>query len=240
VLKNLFFVTMTQYQKNMPVSGVAFPPEPVNNCLTQVLSFSNFKQMHISESEKERFVTYYFDGLRDEKMVGEDILIVPSPNVATYDRKPEMSLGSVVTEVKKVLAMDKYHFIVVNIANPDMVAHSGNLAASVKAVEFVDEGVGQFADAIRAVDGSLIITADHGNAEELISYPNATYFFTSEKGTVNTDHSNNPVPVIFIGRTFEAKQFHIKQGILGDIAPTILSMLGVAVPKDMTGRNLLV
>lgn len=239
VLNNLFFVTMTQYQKNLPVSAVAFPPEAVVNSLPAMIGQAGMRQMHMAESEKERFVTYYFDGLREEKLMLEDTLIVPSPKVATYDKKPEMSVFELTREVKKTLARDFYHFIVVNFANPDMVAHSGNLPATIKAIEYVDKAVGELLEAVNIVGGTLIITADHGNAEELINYPTASFYYTSNKGTLNTDHSNFPVPVIFAGKTFEGKNVILKRGILGDIAPTILNIMGIAVPKEMTGRNLL-
>jgi 2,3-bisphosphoglycerate-independent phosphoglycerate mutase len=239
VPQNLFFVTMTQYQKNIPVSAVAFPPAIVVNCLTQVLSNVNLRQMHMSESEKERFVTYYFDGLREEKVLGEDVSITASPHVATYDKKPEMSVFQLTEEIKKVLARDTYHFLVINFANPDMVAHTGNLQATIKAIEFVDLTLGEVVAAVLAVDGTLLITGDHGNAEELLTYESKSFFFTSTTGAVNTDHSNNPVPIIFVNKAWANLKKEVQKGILGDIAPSILAIMRVAQPKEMTGRSLI-
>jgi 2,3-bisphosphoglycerate-independent phosphoglycerate mutase len=237
-LQNLFFVTMTQYQKNIPVSEIAYPPEVVINSLTEVLSKANISQMHMAESEKERFVTYYFDGLREEKMNGEDIRIVASPKVPTYDKKPEMSVDELTEEFKKVLNLDKYKFIVVNIANPDMVAHTGKIPETIKAIKAVDKCLLDIVESTLTCNGTVFITADHGNAEELITYPSGTYFYTSKAGEVNTDHSTNPVPLIIINKSFNSSK-NIPNGILADIAPTILSLCGVDIPPVMTGKNLL-
>jgi 2,3-bisphosphoglycerate-independent phosphoglycerate mutase len=236
---NLFFVTMTQYQKNLPVSGVAFPPEVIKNGLAETLAGANIPQMHMAESEKERFVTYYFDGQREEKFRLEDTLIVPSPRVATYDKKPEMSVLELAYEVKKVLSKDKYKFIVINFANVDMVAHTGQIKPTIRAVEVVDTAVGEVFEAVLAIGGTLVITADHGNGEELLTYPPGSYFFTTSQGEVNTDHSNYPVPVIFVSAAYQGKVKTITGGTLGDVAPTILTILGIAKPEAMTGRNLL-
>ncbi len=239
VPKNLYFVTMTQYQKELPVSAVAFPPQKVETTLANVLSSSNLKQLHMSESEKRRFVTYYFDGMDEGKIPGEEMVIVPSPDVATYDLKPEMSVHELASEFKKWIGKNRFNFIVINFANPDMVAHTGNLAATIKAIEHVDEAIGVVVEAVLRMDGSLIITADHGNAEELLTYPPNNYFFTSSVGSVNTDHSANPVPIVIINKIYEGKPAILKQGILGDIAPTILSILKLQIPPVMTGKNLI-
>ncbi|HEX6977349.1 MAG TPA: 2,3-bisphosphoglycerate-independent phosphoglycerate mutase [Patescibacteria group bacterium] len=239
VPKNLFFVTMTEYQKELPVSAVAFPPQKVETTLANVIATSNLKQLHMSESEKRRFVTYYFDGMQEAKIPGEEVVIVPSPTVATYDLKPEMSVHELANEFKKWLGKNQYSFIVMNFANPDMVAHTGNLAASIKAIENVDAALGVVSEAVLKMDGTLIVTADHGNAEELLTYPPNTYFFTSSVGAVNTDHSANPVPVIIANKMYEGKPVVLKQGILGDIAPTILTLLKLQIPTVMTGKNLL-
>ncbi len=235
----LFFVTMTQYQKNLPVNAVAFPPEVVSNGITQTLSKLNIPQMHMAESEKERFVTFYFDGQNEERFSGEDVLIVPSPKVPTYDKKPEMSVFELGYEIKKVLAMDKYKFLVINFANVDMVAHTGQIPATIKAVEAVDQVVGKVFEAINILGGTLVITADHGNGEELLTYPQGSYFFTTSKGEVNTDHSNFPVPIIFANRELEGKVKNITGGILADVAPSILKIMGIEKPEAMTGRDLL-
>lgn len=231
---------MTRYQKNLPVSAVAFPPEQIDKSLPQVLAEKNIPQMHMAESEKERFVTYYFDGQREEKFPLEDTFIVASPKVATYDKKPEMSVHSLSYEVQKVLAEDKYRFFVINFANVDMVAHTGQIPPTVKAIEHVDQAVGEILNAVLAVDGTLIITADHGNGEELLTYPQGSYFFTTSKGAVNTDHSNFPVPFIVANRMTMGKVKNITGGILADVAPTILAIMGIEKPEEMTGKNLLI
>lgn len=239
VPRDLFFVTMTQYQENLPVSGIAFGPEEIINPLPQVLSSNHLKQMHMAESEKERFVKYYFDGMREEPFEGEENLIVPSPKVPTYDKKPEMSLPRLVKEVKKQVDKDAYNFIVVNFANPDMVAHSGNIPATVEALESVDRYLGELVTHVLRRDGTVLVTADHGNCEELLTFPNATYFYTTSKGTVNTDHSSNPVPFIMINRGFYGNPTILPKGGLADVAPTICYLMGLNKPPEMTGRNLL-
>lgn len=237
VPKNLFFVTMTEYQKDLPVSAIAFPPEQVQTPLAEVISQAGLTQLHLSESEKRRFITYYFNGLREEKFNKEEDVIVSSPKVATYDKKPEMAVGDIVKEFKNHAG--NYNFIVINIANPDMVAHTGNLQATLKAIEFVDTAVGEIAKETLKLNGTLLITADHGNAEELLTYEKTSYYVTTSQGTVNTDHSNNPVPIIIAHNNFQGKPKQIARGILGDVAPTILYLLKLQVPSVMTGRNLL-
>lgn len=237
VPKNLFFVTMTQYQKDLPVSAVAFPPEQIPQTLGEVVSAANLLQLHLTESEKTRFITYYFDGLHEERFKGEDVLIVPSAKVATYDKKPEMSVAGIVEEFLQTAG--KYHFYVINIANPDMVAHTGNLKASITAIEHVDRAIGEIIKKVLELDGTIVITADHGNAEELITYPTNTYFFTSAKGVVNTDHSSNPVPVYVVNKTLQGKPNKLPNGTLADVAPTILKLMNLEIPPVMTGRNLL-
>jgi 2,3-bisphosphoglycerate-independent phosphoglycerate mutase len=237
--RNIFFVTMTQYHKKLRVSEVAFGPQVVPDCLTAVLSSANLKQMHMAESEKERFVTYYFDGMNEKPPPGEEVSIVASPKVPTYDRKPEMSVFKLVREFKKHLAKGIYSFFVVNFANPDMVAHTGNLKATIKAVEAVDKAVEEFVEAVIKVDGTVILTADHGNAEELLTYKATSFFFTSTGGKVNTEHSNNPVPVVIINNGYAGKGVALAKGSLADIAPTVLALMDLTPPGTMTGRNLL-
>lgn len=239
VPKNLFFVTMTEYHKSLPVTAVAFAPEVIEKPLCVVLAENNLRQLHMSESEKERFVTYYFDGLREDRVSGEDSLIVASPKVSTYDKKPEMALSKLVSEFKNQIRRDAYSFILINFANPDMVAHTGNLRATITAVEIVDKHLGDLVDTVLQQNGVVLITSDHGNAEELITYASTSYFFTTSKGTVNTDHSNNPVPIIIIDKKFEGKALDLGGGALADVAPTILSLMGLPIQENMTGRNLL-
>ncbi len=237
--KNLFFVTMTEYQKNLPVSAIAFPPPKIEDCLAEVLSKAGLKQLHLAESEKERMVTFYFDGLREERFPGEEIVIIPSPSVATYDKKPEMSAFKLVKKFKNLLNKDIYHFFIVNFANPDMVAHSGDMQATIKAIEAVDKATGELVEAVRLAGGTVIITADHGNAEDLLTFPTASYFVTTAQGMINTEHSNNPVPILIIGRDFEGKSIELPKGSLVDVAPTILTLMGIPVPQVMTGKQLL-
>ena len=227
-LTNLFFVTMTEYEKNLPVN-IAFPPLMVDNPLGQVISSSNLRQLRISESEKERFVTYYFNGQREDVFPGEDRLIIPSPKVSTYDIRPEMSAREVTQNVLKHISGGVYDLIIINYANPDMVGHTGNLNATVKACGVVDECIGLLSAAVLSVGGVLIITADHGNAEEMIN--RAT-------NSIDTEHNANPVPFIIIGESFRTAT-QVSQGILADVAPTILSLLKIPAPSAMTGRNLL-
>jgi 2,3-bisphosphoglycerate-independent phosphoglycerate mutase len=237
--KNIFFVTMTEYQKNLPVSAIAFPPEVINETLSEIISRAGLKQLHLTESEKERMVTFYFDGLRDQKYVGEESLIVSSPNVATYDKKPEMSVGKIVEEFKKAILKDYYNFYIINFANPDMVAHSGNIKATVKAIEATDRAVGVVTDLTLLTSGMTMITADHGNAEELLSFPTGTFFFTTAEGSVNTEHSNSPVPFYLIDARFKGKTDILEDGSLADVAPTVLDLMGLPVPSLMTGHSLI-
>ena len=239
IVKNLFFATMTEYHKNLPVSGVLYGPEPVRTPIARIISEAGFKQVHMAESEKERFVTYYFNGLKEEPFSGEDRIIIPSPKVATYDKKPEMSLPKLTGEFNRQVRSGKYHFAVINFANPDMVAHTGNLEASVEAVEYIDRYLQELVKAVLGLDGTVFVTADHGNCEELITYPSTSFFITTNKGIVNTDHSNNPVPFLIIGSRYQGKSVDLVKGSLADVAPTILNSMELAVPEEMTGKNLL-
>lgn len=236
--KNIFFVTMTEYQKSLPVSAVAYPPFVLENSLPEVLSKSGYKHVHLAESEKERMVTFYFNGMKDEKFEGEEDVIIPSPSVGTYDKKPEMSVYKIAKRFRKLLSKDKYHFFIINYANPDMVAHSGNMQATIKACEHVDKAVAELVDATLAKDGTVFITADHGNAEDLLTFPSTSYFITSSEGEMNTEHSNNPVPLIVIDRKLQGNTTKLPKGTLADIAPSMLAMMGIPAPKEMTGRNL--
>jgi 2,3-bisphosphoglycerate-independent phosphoglycerate mutase len=237
VVKNLFFVTMTQYQKNLPVSEVAFPPISIQGSLPEILSQKGMKQLHLAESEKERMVAYYFDGKREEPFPGEDVVILPSPNVDSYDKRPQMSVFGLAKRFVKEMRRDQYHFAVMNFANPDMVAHSGNIKATVKALEAVDKALGMVVREITNRQGTLLVTADHGNAEELLTFPSQSFFVTTAKGTVNTEHSNNPVPLVIINQALGKRS--LPRGKLADVAPTILAIMNLPIPATMTGRNLL-
>ena len=229
-LEHLFFVTMTEYSQAFHVSEVAFPPHIVKKPLSGVISENGLKQLHLSESEKERFVTYYFNGQRETPFAGQENIIVPSPGVSTYDLAPEMSAYQLTLELLNKIKQNKHHFIVVNFANADMVAHTGSIAPSIKACETIDRCLSQIVPVALDHDGTVIITADHGNAEELMSL--AT-------GGINTEHSTNPVPVIFINKDLYAKAVDLQKGILADIAPTVLTLLHLNIPDSITGRNLL-
>ena len=229
VLKNLFFVTMTEYEKGLPVKA-AFPPETVKIPLARIISENNLRQLHISETEKERFVTYYFNGQREKPFPNEDWLEIPSPKVATYDLKPEMSASIITEEVLKRLPNLNYHFTVINYANPDMVGHSGVVSAGIKACEVVDECLGKIVNYIFNTGGVCLVTADHGNVEEMID---------PLTGGVETGHSANPVPFLAISRHFGSTGRFLREGILADVAPTILNIMGLSKPDLMTGRSLI-
>jgi 2,3-bisphosphoglycerate-independent phosphoglycerate mutase len=239
VVQNLAFSTMTNYHENIPVTAVAFDTVHLENPVGKVISDNGLLQLRLAESEKERFVAYYLNGHHDEAFPGEERIVVSSPKVPTYDKKPEMSVFKVVDEFKKSIALGKFHFYAMNIANPDMVAHTGNIAATIKAIQATDKAVGEIVDTILACDGSVFITADHGNAEELITYPTSSFFFTTEVGTTNTDHSNNPVPFIFVNKKYHGKGIKLGRGVLSDVAPTILAHMNLPIPKEMSGKNLL-
>lgn len=232
-LNNLFFVMMTEYGKSLVDNGakVAFPPEAVDVPLGRVISEAEFKQLRCAESEKERFVTFYFNGQHETSYQGEDRIIVPSPKVPTYDLKPEMSAGELTDAVlTRLREFQDYRFVLINFANADMVGHTGNIGAATKACQFVDDCLGKLANWVEAYDATMIITADHGNAEEMID---------STTGEIETEHSANPVPFIAISKALMGHPQVLTSGILADVAPTILKLLGLEVPGVMTGRNLL-
>jgi 2,3-bisphosphoglycerate-independent phosphoglycerate mutase len=228
-LKNLFFVTMTEYEKGLPTK-TAFPPEIVKIPLARVIAENNLHQFHISETEKERFVTYYFDGQREKPFPNEDWVEIPSPKVATYDLKPEMSAFEVTQEVLKRLPELNYHLTVINYANPDMVGHTGVISAGIKACEAVDECLGKVVNYVFNSGGVCVITADHGNVEEMID---------PLTGGVDTKHSINPVPFLVVSRHFGSSGRFLREGILADVAPTILSIMGLSKPDLMTGQSLM-
>jgi len=227
-LANLFFVTMTEYEKNLPVH-MAFPPQVVENPLGRIISDHGLRQLRMAESEKERFVTYYFNGLREDAFRGEERVIIPSPKVATYDRKPEMSARELTDKAISEVRAGAYDLIVMNYANADMVGHTGNLKATIQACQTIDACIGELANTIIAAGGVIVITADHGNAEEMINL---------STGLTDTEHNANPVPFIICGNQFRTAS-QVPQGILSDAAPTLLTILDIPIPITMTGRNLL-
>ena len=231
-LKNLFFVTMTEYGKPITDEGAkpAFPPEIIDMPLSGVVATSGFRQLKVTESEKERFVTFYFNGLREKEYPLEERVIIPSPKVPTYDQKPEMSAYELNQTLLKKLAASEYKLVVVNYPNPDMVGHTGNIGATVRAVEVVDDCIGKLANFVQAYEGALIITSDHGNAEELIN---------RETNAIDTEHSTSRVPFIVISHQLLGKSYKLRTGILADVAPTILNLLELPTPASMTGSNIL-
>ncbi|MBI4280698.1 2,3-bisphosphoglycerate-independent phosphoglycerate mutase [Candidatus Uhrbacteria bacterium] len=241
VIKNLSFVTMVEYEKDLPVTA-AFPPETIERPLGRVLSEAGCKQLHIAETEKYAHVTYFFNGTREEPFSGEDRVIIPSPPVAAYDTVPEMSAHEITKRVVKEIDRDAYDFMVVNFANSDMVAHTGNLEATRRAAEAVDEYVGKIVDAAGQKGGVVLITADHGNAEELLNL---------QTGAVDKEHSTNPVPLIVVGKSFAGQvaaagevpggdlSLVAPTGMLADVAPTILKIMNIPQPSEMTGQPLL-
>lgn len=230
---NLYFATMTEYEKQLVNEGakVCFPPENVDMPLGRVISEEGAKQLRAAESEKERFVTFYFNGQQEIAFDQEERLIIPSPKVATYDLKPEMSAIPLTDAVlEKLKGGGDYRLVVINYANADMVGHTGNIGSAVKACEVVDECVARLANFALAYEGALFITADHGNAEEMID---------SQTGQIETEHSTNPVPFVIIEKDLMGRGEVLPSGILADIAPTILASLKITIPSQMTGRNLL-
>lgn len=229
-LQNIFFVTMTEFEKGLPVSAVAFPPRKVDNALPRVISEENLRQLHIAETEKYAFVTYYFNGLIEKEVIAEDRILIPSPRVSTYDLKPEMSAYEITQKLEEKIEQRLYDFILVNYANPDMVGHTGILKAGIKACEVTDECVGKVVQIAFANDGICLITADHGNVEEMID---------PKTGEVSTKHSLNPVPFIVVGKTWQGKQTTKPAGGLADIAPTVLKILEIPKPEVMMGDALI-
>lgn len=228
-LDNLYFVTLTEYEKNLPVH-VAFSPSVVTNPIGMVYSEHQVKQLRIAESEKERFVTYYFNGLRAQPFTAEDRLIVPSAKVPTYDQKPEMSAYEITKELTQKMIDNIYPFITVNFANPDMVGHTGNLHAVIEAIKHVDSCISTIIKIAEQTGYTVLITADHGNAEQMID---------NNTQQIYTEHTSNKVPFILVDPEFKGKPVMLPTGILADIAPTILSLVKIPIPTDMTGRNLI-
>lgn len=220
------FYCMTQYDQTFDLP-VAFSPVRMQNILGKVTADSGRRGFRIAETEKYAHVTYFFNGGEEVAFPGEDRILVPSPQVATYDMKPEMSAGEVTDTLLRVLAERRHEYIVCNFANPDMVGHTGVLEAAIKAVETVDTCVGRVVEALDLDKDIAIITADHGNAEMMVD---------PETGGPHTAHTTNPVPCILVDRHYKGEL--IGDGSLRDIAPTICNYLGISVPAEMTGRDL--
>ena len=224
-----YFVCLTEYDITIPNVHIAFKPASLANTLGEYLAKNNKTQLRAAETEKYAHVTFFFNGGIEEPNNGEDRLLIPSPKVATYDLQPEMSAEELVEKVMAKIDEDKYDFIVVNFANPDMVGHTGIMEAAVKAVETVDDCVGKLVEKLNSVGGSAIITADHGNAEVMLD---------AETEKVVTAHSTNPVPFILVGEEYKNSTL-LSGGRLSDIAPTILDMMNLEKPEEMTGHSLI-
>jgi 2,3-bisphosphoglycerate-independent phosphoglycerate mutase len=220
------YFTLTQYDPNDKKSSVIFKQISVNNSFGEYISKLGLKQLRIAETEKYPHVTFFFNGGNETVYEGEDRILVPSPQVATYDLQPEMSAFEVAQKLGDAIQSKKYHAIICNFANADMVGHTGNLNAAIKAMEVLDTCIGQVVNAMESIGGEVIITADHGNAELMEDYENKQ---------VHTQHTTNVVPFLYIGRKATIKP----NGRLSDIAPTLLHLMGEKQPSEMTGQNLI-
>jgi 2,3-bisphosphoglycerate-independent phosphoglycerate mutase len=219
-------VGMTRYSDALaPFLGALFQPDALDNVLGQVVADAGRTQLRMAETEKFAHVTYFLNGGRETPYAGEDRIMVPSPKVATYDLQPEMSAAELTDRAVEAIDGKKYDLIVLNFANPDMVGHTGSLPAAIKAVEAVDTGLGRIAAAIEAQGGAMLVTADHGNCE-LMKDP--------DTGGPHTSHTTNPVPVLLMGGGVDS----VHHGRLADVAPTLLSLMGLPVPREMTGQTL--
>jgi 2,3-bisphosphoglycerate-independent phosphoglycerate mutase len=225
VWPQVHFVTLTQYDATYG-SPFIFEPVELAHILGEIVSATGKSQLRIAETEKYAHVTYFFNGGIERPFPGEDRKLIPSPKVATYDLQPEMSAREVTDEV--LARMANYDLIVLNYANPDMVGHTGILRAGIKAVETVDECIARIIPKLLDLDGKCIVTADHGNCEQM----------RNADGSPNTAHTKYLVHCIYVAK--DARKFRVRDGILADVAPTLLFLLGLPQPKEMTGHNLLV
>ena len=226
--KKVFFVCFTDYDPTIPNKRVAFEKEEIHNTLGEVVSNLGKNQLRIAETEKYAHVTFFFNGGKEEPYENEDRILVPSPKeVPTYDLKPEMSCYTVTEKLTEAIRSGKYDLVVANFANPDMVGHTGVLSAAIKAIEVVDECMGKVVDAVESMHGNLFILADHGNADIMID---------EKTGEPYTAHTTNPVPFILVS---DEKHKLREGGCLADVAPTLLELMGIPQPKEMTGKSLL-
>jgi len=240
-IKDLFFVTMMEYEKDLPVV-VAYPPMVIHNTLAETVSKANLKQFHIAETEKYAHITFFLNGTIENPFPGEDRMIIPSPQVASYAEAPEMSAVKLTKEAVKAIDSGKYDLVAINFANPDMVGHTGNLDATIQSCEVTDKCLREIVDHTLAVGGAVVVTADHGNAEEVINL---------QTGAMDKEHSTNPVPMLVISRDLQGQAGPAGDppendlsllppvGMLADVAPTVLKLMGLSQPEEMTGRALI-
>jgi 2,3-bisphosphoglycerate-independent phosphoglycerate mutase len=219
------FVCLSEYDKRFPATLV-FPPQSLHNILGEYLSGLGLKQLRIAETEKYAHVTFFFNGGIEPPYPGEDRILIPSAKIATYDLEPQMSAFELTDSLVAEIKSQQYDVIVCNYANPDMVGHTGNLPATIKAIETIDKCLASIIKALKEVGGELIITADHGNAELMFDYKN---------NQTHTAHTSDPIPFIYIGRNAMIVQ---EKGKLSDIAPTLLYLMGLTPPIEMTGKSL--
>ncbi|VAW92576.1 2,3-bisphosphoglycerate-independent phosphoglycerate mutase [hydrothermal vent metagenome] len=218
------FVCLTEYNSQYDVP-VAYPPERLKNVFGDYISKLGLRQLRIAETEKYAHVTFFFNGGREEPFDFEDRILVPSPDVKTYDLQPEMNAPELTVKLVEAINSDKYDVIICNYANPDMVGHTGNFDATVKAIETIDRCIVEVVEAVQQAGGEILITADHGNAEKMLDV---------ETGQPHTAHTTNPVPLLYVGREAELET----SGALSDIAPTMLYLMGIEQPSEMLGRSL--
>jgi len=238
-MRDLFFVSMTEYEKDLPLT-IAYPAETVETPIAKVISDAGLSQLHIAETEKYAHVTYFFNGGQEKSFPNEDHVLIPSLKVSSYDQKPAMSAREITDRVIQEIREVKYDFIVLNFANADMVGHTGNLQATIEAVEILDSCIGKIVEVALSYDGVVLITADHGNAEKK---------FDLQTGVFNKEHTNSAVPFILIGKMWEGKNIiggvtgtdlsqAVSAGVLSDVGPTILKIMGLRKPDEMTSTAL--
>lgn len=227
--KNIVFAAMTDFGPDLSHILTAYPSHTIFSALPAVLR--DKKQIYIAEAEKYAHVTYFFNGGNADALYGEERIRIPSPNISHYEDKPEMNAEKVVTEVRRRVDSGQYDFIVVNFCNPDMIGHTGNLSAGIRAVQTVDKCVGKIIRGVWRKEGTTIVTADHGNVEEMINL---------KSGEVDTEHSVNPVPFIVVGPSFKSlRRKVLPKGVLANVAPTVLDIMDVTTPREMTKKSLL-
>jgi 2,3-bisphosphoglycerate-independent phosphoglycerate mutase len=240
-LEGLHFVSMTEYDKNLPAVP-AYPPVVIHNSLAEVVSKAGLRQVHIAETEKYAHVTFFLNGTIEIPFEGEDRVLIPSPRVANYAHQPEMSALKVAEETVKLIDSGVYDLVVVNFANADMVGHTGDVVAAIKSCETVDKAFGIIMDHTLARQGVVVFTADHGNAEEMVNF---------QTNQIDKEHSVNPVPLMIVGNDFEGQagvggdaidgdlSLLPPTGLLADVAPTVLKLMGIEQPGEMSGLPLI-